>query len=366
MNSSPLFSRLDGYSVMEGQKNQLKAALAAAPDSMTSLSDDDVVNQYVSKFELDIPRLLEADKTMSEREVDVDVSHDPRRVFFEHRGPFYLKGTEFTVHIPFTGEGVLFDVQPNFWSSSMPRGEVHGQELMIRFTFPNDSPPADLKGELDRLVVQINQFLDRLREMATQLQTELLGIARQAWQQRKSQFATRSQLAVNLGIPRRHEPTPSAKHPSASGPPTTGAARQSPKRQDWDAFISHASEDKEAFVKPLAESLRAKGLRIWYDEYALTIGDSLRQKIDEGLTRSRFGVVVLSPAFFAKHWPQQELNGLAAREVAGIKVILPVWHEMGRDDVAAFSPTLADRIAAKSSGGLEAVVQQILDAVGRG
>jgi hypothetical protein len=51
-----------------------------------------------------------------------------------------------------------------------------------------------------------------------------------------------------------------------------------------------------------------------------------RQSIDSGLARSRFGIVILSEAFFAKHWPQRELDGLAAREVDGVKVILPVWH----------------------------------------
>lgn len=168
---------------------------------------------------------------------------------------------------------------------------------------------------------------------------------------------------MNLGIPRRNEPATPKPSPNSQN---VGSGRKLNEHHDWDAFISHASEDKEAFVKPLAEALQRKGLRIWYDEYTLRIGDSLRRKIDDGLARSKFGIVVLSQAFFAKHWPQQELNGLAAREVAGTKVILPVWHGMTHDDVASFSPTLADRVAVKSSDGLEKVVEQLLDAIGRG
>ena len=87
--------------------------------------------------------------------------------------------------------------------------------------------------------------------------------------------------------------------------------------EEWDVFISHASEDKDAIATPLAEALRAKGLRVWYDDFALKMGDSLRQSIDRGLARSRFGVVILSGYFFQKHWPQQELNGLATREDSG-------------------------------------------------
>jgi hypothetical protein len=112
-----------------------------------------------------------------------------------------------------------------------------------------------------------------------------------------------------------------------------------------DAFISHASEDKETVARPLAEKLRERGFTIWYDEFQLKVGDSLRRSIDRGLASSRFGIVVLSPAFFAKNWPQYELDGLVAKEIAGGKVILPLWHKLSKDEVMSFSPTLADRVA---------------------
>jgi hypothetical protein len=48
-------------------------------------------------------------------------------------------------------------------------------------------------------------------------------------------------------------------------------------------FISHASEDKEDFVRPLAETLQQLGVKVWYDEFTLKVGDSLRRKIDSGL-----------------------------------------------------------------------------------
>jgi hypothetical protein len=133
--------------------------------------------------------------------------------------------------------------------------------------------------------------------------------------------------------------------------------------EDWDAFVSHASEDKEAFVRPLAEALRSRGLKIWYDEFALTVGDSLRRSIDRGLARSRFGIVVLSPSFFAKEWPQKELDGLVAREVDGQKVILPVWHGVDAETIRKFSPLIADRVAVTSAVGIEASVQALIAAM---
>jgi len=132
----------------------------------------------------------------------------------------------------------------------------------------------------------------------------------------------------------------------------------------WDVFISHASEDKESFVRPLAKALEETGVQVWFDETALTVGDSLRRKIDEGLAHSRFGIVVLSPSFFVKQWPQQELDGLMSREVSGIKVILPIWHNIDFEGVSACSPILAGRYAAKSSDGIAKVVRDLRAAMG--
>lgn len=117
----------------------------------------------------------------------------------------------------------------------------------------------------------------------------------------------------------------------------------------FDAFISHASEDNDEVVRPLAESLRDLGYSVWYDEFELKVGDSLRRKIDHGLTHSRFGIVVLSPAFFAKNWPQYELDGLVAKEMEGGKVILPIWHKVSKDQVMGYSPSLADKFALNTS-----------------
>ena len=114
---------------------------------------------------------------------------------------------------------------------------------------------------------------------------------------------------------------------------------------NYDFFISHASEDKEDFVRGLVEALQARGAKVWYDEFTLKVGDSLRREIERGLGDSRFGVVVLSKHFFRKEWPQKELDGLASLEVLGETRILPIWHEISKDEVTRRSPILSDKIA---------------------
>lgn len=117
----------------------------------------------------------------------------------------------------------------------------------------------------------------------------------------------------------------------------------------YDVFISHASEDKESVVRDLANALSAEGLRVWYDEFTLRIGDSLRQKIDRGLAASRVGLVVLSPSFISKGWPNYELDGIVARSVSGEQTLLPIWHDITKQEVIDYSPSLADKVA-RSTG----------------
>jgi hypothetical protein len=125
---------------------------------------------------------------------------------------------------------------------------------------------------------------------------------------------------------------------------------QETERDDyWDLFISYASEDKESFVRPLAHFLRELGLKVWYDEFTLSVGDSLSRSIDNGLARSRYGVVVISPAFLSKQWPEYELRGLVSMEMAKASRILPIWHNVSKEQVLTYSPTLADKVALRTS-----------------
>lgn len=129
----------------------------------------------------------------------------------------------------------------------------------------------------------------------------------------------------------------------------------------YDVFISHASEDKDDVVRELAESLRARKLDVWYDEFEVRIGDNLRRRIDAGLVSSRFGVVVLSPAFLAKPWAQYELDGLVTREMSGEQqIILPIWHGLSREQLAAVSPSLANTIALRTE---DMTVDEIADEI---
>jgi hypothetical protein len=147
---------------------------------------------------------------------------------------------------------------------------------------------------------------------------------------------------------------------------STKQAKFTTVQKTYDVFISHASEDKASFVRPFVDYLKAKNVAVWYDEFELQVGDSLRRSIDNGLKNSKYGIVVLSEAFFKKEWPQRELDGLFAREVNGEKVILPIWHKISKNEVMSYSPIIADLLAINTTDfTIEEIAEQIAKRISR-
>lgn len=154
--------------------------------------------------------------------------------------------------------------------------------------------------------------------------------------------STRASVRVVPGALREIREAPLTSAPSLlrERPPAVEVGEDA-----YDVFISHASEDKDSIVRSLANELVDQRLKVWYDEFSLRIGDSLRQKIDRGLARSRVGLVVLSPAFIGKGWTNYELDGIVTRTVSGEQILLPIWHNITKQQVIDFSPSLADKVA---------------------
>ncbi len=115
----------------------------------------------------------------------------------------------------------------------------------------------------------------------------------------------------------------------------------------YDVFISHAWEDKDSFVNEFVEELQKLDLSVWYDTSQIKWGDSMRAKIDDGLKKSKFGVVVLSPDYIkdGKYWTKAELDGLFQLESINGKMLLPVWHNLTKKEVMAYSPIISSKLA---------------------
>lgn len=157
---------------------------------------------------------------------------------------------------------------------------------------------------------------------------------------------------------------PAAREPLPLAQETNLYVDNTDLNKEYDVFISHASEDKDSVVRPLAIALKNKGVNVWYDEFELKIGDSLRRKIDHGLSKSKFGIVVISRSFIKKGWTNYELDGLMTKAISGQQILLPIWHDITKQEVIDYSPSLADKVARNTSQEtVEEIAEEIAELI---
>lgn len=171
-------------------------------------------------------------------------------------------------------------------------------------------------------------------------------------------------IAAGIGIDAVASDARSLLQLAIPQPPTPRSELAVATASESDAFLSHASEDKDTVVTPLAEELTKRRYIIWYDKFELVVGDQLSVELDRGLGRCRFGVVILSKHFLAKEWPRMELAGLLALETSdGRKRILPVRHGLSHAEVVAFSPLLGGRVSISTESGIPIVADVLAAAM---
>lgn len=127
------------------------------------------------------------------------------------------------------------------------------------------------------------------------------------------------------------------------------------------AFISHDSRDKDPFVRQLAAKLRSMMCPVWYDEYSLKVGQSLRESIDRGLNEAPKCILVLSSNFLSNPgWTKAEFNAVMGKHISsGGSVILPIWHNVSKAEVEAYSLLVTDIVALKSEMDMDDLVRKL-------
>lgn len=133
------------------------------------------------------------------------------------------------------------------------------------------------------------------------------------------------------------------------------------------AFISHDSRDRREYAGIVARELSKKGIKVWYDEFSLKVGDSLRESIEKGLKECRACVLLLSRNYLTNRgWTKTEFNSVFTRElIEQANLLLPVWIDVEKKDVFEYCPDLANRVAARWAEGRKNVVKQLLGVLGQ-
>ncbi|MFH1110560.1 MAG: toll/interleukin-1 receptor domain-containing protein [Planctomycetota bacterium] len=137
------------------------------------------------------------------------------------------------------------------------------------------------------------------------------------------------------------------------------------KRERPMAFICHDSRDKDAVARPIAIGLSKLACTVWFDEYSLNVGDSLRQSIEKGLKECRKCVLVISPQFISNAgWTKVEFDTIFTREILEKKnFLLPVWYEVTKEAVSHYCPSLLNRLGIDWSLGEDEVVRRLRRAI---
>ena len=126
-------------------------------------------------------------------------------------------------------------------------------------------------------------------------------------------------------------------------------------KYEYDVFVSHANANKQSFVDSLYDQLNRLRIRIWYDSTEIDWGDGLKEKIQEGLAKCRFGIVILSPEFIDRKWTNQELTELLTRQnESHEKVVLPLLYNLTVNQMKEQYPVLENIKAREVRSGEDA------------
>ena len=358
-----------------------RAILYESESAILSADVDEVSNSIFHRFAL-MP--LQYDP----QDLSCDIKKEMRRVPAHMReGPYQYSGdTDWEFEVAVISIPILRN--PNLewikklstgtWTSDGFEDRIVYDQNEISFSFETKWYGSRMSEE--QVVNEINSNSERLMQVLeaknSQIKSEndaFMRAIKSGVELRKAQLSEDKEklgaLSQKLKIPMKRRATtadPEFKESLRVATATKKVSRPVPSSTKFDVFICHASEDKESFVETLAQALNDAGFSVWYDDFQLAWGDSLRQSIDRGLVGSKYGIVVLSRPFFEKKWTEHELDGLFAKEAKNKKVILPIWHNVTRDDVLGYSPALADRLAKKSgSDDFLTIVAELKDLLGK-
>ena len=261
--------------------------------------------------------------------------------FFVLENKTYEKDV-FVFHLPFIGDSILLKSVPQtriLWTEEIT---VEGNEVIFELIKFSDDVEK-MRQDKDKVINFLNNQASNINRQVEEFNKSIENVITESVAQANSEVAKNKEFLSQLGTPIREKNDLNIVKELRST-----SRVSSVKEKQFDVFICHASEDK-GYVDILANQLKNNEISVWYDSFQLGWGDDLRPIIDKGLKNSRYGIVIFSKAFLSKKkWTEYELNGLFSKERAGEKVILNIWYQLTKEDVAAYSPSFSERIAKKS------------------
>lgn len=364
MNTLPFASRNHAYKLFGGPdlRELLKRRESDVFHRIDALSDNELTGsncqqlmaEFIRTAQVEPPSVnLDEAYVFENSRQFIDVSKDPRRLNQGRAGSEFVEGQVIGVAFPIEGNAMMLAYKPVTFGFSTEDAGVDNKNVQWYVEGAPSIDPTQLRVDQDTFSKALKKAVESVASSIVASNLEIEQKIRAYFAAKISDARKRHEAVQALGLPMK--PIEEKQAP-----------KQFEKHLHHDVFISHASADKNDVARPLKVLLESLGCSVWLDETALEIGDSLRVKIDQGLKNSRFGVLVLSPAFIERNWPQYELDALLNREMSGTeKVILPIRHNLKTADINKYSGALGMRLSRNTADGLEGIAKEIADLVKR-
>lgn len=200
-----LFHKYDFAANIRAAPERLREAVGRLTDSELSAQDmEPLVERLVREHMFEVPAIAPEKVTVDEREIELDVSGDGRRVIFDRGRPFYIKATEYRFFVPFTGQRDIFFCRPSTYDLSPPYAEFEGDELVVGVIKSSEKmDAAAVRREFEQSVDKIQKYLTYLRSDVSGLEESLRQTARTTIQQRREKRQRDASVVDQIGFPRR-------------------------------------------------------------------------------------------------------------------------------------------------------------------
>lgn len=163
---------------------------------------EDLIAYLVQLATVEPIRLRREEWYLETKDVQIDVRGDQLRFVRGMNRPVLVPGERQVIHVPFDGPGHFFFAQSNQWSTNPPRAKVAGNELILEFEYPADSP-RNVRPEVDRLLTDIEQHLGWQDSLIDAHNASLRHLATQLVDGRRDRLLAKAQRTAALGIPVR-------------------------------------------------------------------------------------------------------------------------------------------------------------------
>ena len=232
-----LFAEGDLRGTLEAQATKMVEAIERYDgNKLLNTPTQDLIDYFVTHATVEAPVLLEEQAAVDHQEARLDMSHDFRYGSRFEDGPVLVAGTAYSLHVPFTGDPMVFQCQASTFSMSPPRARIHGQEVVITHRAVQGEAAEAVNKALRGVLASIQQCLTWARNDITTHNASLQKRASAAVEARKKRLLDNHNTVAALGFPLRERPgaprtyaLPEVRRKLAPTPPAASTAPYVPE-----------------------------------------------------------------------------------------------------------------------------------------